>query len=34
MTDRLKTIIAYDRICVLDAGAVAVSTENYNVERY
>ena len=24
-TDRLRTIISYDRICVLDAGQIAVS---------
>ena len=24
-TDRLRTIIGYDRICVLDAGQIAVS---------
>lgn len=25
ITDRLRTIISYDRICVLDAGQIAVS---------
>jgi ABC-type multidrug transport system fused ATPase/permease subunit len=25
--DRLRTIISYDRICVLDAGQIAVSTD-------
>lgn len=28
--DRLRTIISYDRICVLDAGQIAVSLLNLN----
>jgi ABC-type multidrug transport system fused ATPase/permease subunit len=28
-TDRLRTIISYDRICVLDAGQIAVSPNNH-----
>lgn len=27
--DRLRTIISYDRICVLDAGQIAVKTPFY-----
>lgn len=35
VTDRLRTIISYDRICVLDAGKVAVSAmDNYFSEKY